>query len=389
MTTEPSTIYLDFNATTPVDQRVLEAMLPYFMARFGNASSAHPVGVAARRAVEAAREKVAAAIGAHASQVVFTSGATESVNLAIKGIALAAHPKRSRIVTVATEHKAVLDASRALARFGIAVRVVGVDRDGLPDLDELADAIDDETSVVSVMAANNETGVIAPISAIADLAHSRGALMHCDATQAIGKIEFDVQDAELDLASFSAHKIYGPQGVGALYLRSGDSNSLIPQIDGGGHERGLRSGTLNTPGCVGFGEAAHLASVEREIEGEHLRTLRDRLEATLTTTMEGVSVNGSKTLRLPGTLNVRIAGADSDAIMLAMPDVAVSSGSACTAASPSPSHVLRAMGLSYEEAQECLRLSLGRGTTIEEIDYAISAIKGAANRVRELASVGA
>jgi cysteine desulfurase len=388
MTTEPSTVYLDFNATTPVDQRVLEAMLPYFTARFGNAASAHAVGVAARRAVEEAREKVAAAIGAYAGQVVFTSGATESVNLAIKGTALAAHPKRSRIVTVATEHKAVLDASRALARFGIGVQVVGVDRDGLPDLDELADTIDDQTAVVSVMAANNETGVIAPISVIAELAHRRGALMHCDATQAVGKIGFDVQDAEVDLASFSAHKIYGPQGMGALYVRSGDSNSLVPLIDGGGHERGLRSGTLNTPGCVGFGEAARLASGEWEIEAERLRTLRDRLEATLTTTLEGVSVNGSKTPRLPGTTNVRIAGTDSDAMMLAMPDVAVSSGSACTAASPSPSHVLRAMGLSYEEAQECLRLSLGRGTTIEDIDYAISAIKGAANRVRELASLG-
>jgi len=215
-------VYLDYNATTPVDPRVLDAMLPFFTARFGNAASAHAVGVAARRAVEDAREKVAAAIGATAGQIVFTSGATESDNLAIKGAALAAHPCRTRVVTVATEHKAVLDASKSLARFGIDTRVVGVDRDGLPSLDELADTIDDDTAVVSVMAANNETGVIAPIAAIADLAHNRGALMHCDATQAVGKIPFDVRELGVDLASFSAHKMYGPQGMGALYIKAGD-----------------------------------------------------------------------------------------------------------------------------------------------------------------------
>lgn len=359
-------------------------MLPYFHERFGNASSAHVVGTRAREAVEQAREHVSAVLGVARSHVVFTSGATESINLALKGAALGASGRRQQIVTVATEHKAVLDTCRSLARFGIETCVVGVAADGVPDLDALADAIGDDTIVVSVMAANNETGVLAPIREIAAIAHASGALVHCDATQAVGKVPFDMAASGVDMLSLSSHKMYGPQGVGALVVSPATARLLIPQIDGGGHEGGLRSGTLNTPGCVGFGAAAALVVDLLPDESERIARLRNHLERQLIELIDDTTVNAQQAPRLPGTSNVRFAGVDGDALVLALRDVAISTGSACTAATPTPSHVLRAMGLSYEGAQECVRFSLGRFTTQDEIVHAATATADAVAVVRDL-----
>jgi cysteine desulfurase len=374
-------IYLDYNSTTPVDPRVVEVMLPFFTTRFGNAASSHLVGRAARTAVEDARAEVASAIGAPPSFVTFTSGATESINLALKGLAQGAG-RRRRVVTVGTEHKAVLDTVRALHTL-IEVSVVGVDHRGVVDIDELADTIGDDTLVVSVMAANNETGVLNPIRDVANLAHEKGALMHCDATQAFGKVPFDFLRLDLDLVSISAHKIYGPQGVGGLIATPEASGLMTPLFHGGGHERGLRSGTLNVPGCVGFGAAARVAAAQLADDAERIGNLRDRLELSLCA-IPGVTVNGQGANRLPGTANLRFPRVTADAMMLAMPEVAVSSGSACTASSLSPSHVLMAMGLSYEEADECLRFSLGRPTTEEEIEGAIKATTAAVQASHEI-----
>ncbi len=376
-------IYLDYNATTPVDPRVIEAMLPFFSSAFGNAASGHSVGRAARAAVDAAREKVATGVGGRPSHVVFTSGATESNNLAIKGTILGSS-KRRRIITFATEHKATLDASAAAQRFGATVTVLPVHANGVPDVDALAESIDDHTAIVSVMAANNETGVLAPLADILALAHRRGALAHCDATQAVGKIPFDLRALPFDLVSFSAHKLYGPQGVGALIIDPEVTGHLEPLIHGGGHERGLRSGTLNTAGCVGFGEAVALALDGLPEEMARLELLRTDLELLLDRATPGTIVNGIRAPRLPGTTNIRFPGIDGDALMLAMPELAVSSGSACTSASLAPSHVLIAMGLSHEEADQCIRFSLGRFTTEAEIKRAAELTRSAIDRLLEV-----
>jgi cysteine desulfurase len=376
-----SSIYHDYNATTPVDPEVVDVMLPYFTRAFGNAASGHAIGRAARTAVERAREEVAWSVGARPSEVVFMSGATESDNLAVKGLAQGATKVRRRIVTFATEHKAVLDTCESLRAVGFDVDVLGVAPDGQADRDALADTLGADTLLVSIMAVNNETGVISPVREIADRAHAVGALVHCDATQALGKVEFDVSESGADLVSVSSHKVYGPQGVGALVVNRDAATRLRPLIDGGGHERGLRSGTLNLPGIVGFGAAARIARRRLDDDAPKLTTLRDYLERRLLD-LPGTSVNGGSAPRVPGTTNIRFDGADGDAIMLAMPWVAVSTGSACSSATIAPSHVLRAMGLDHTAADECLRFSLGRFTTQAEVDDAVAATIEAVSRVR-------
>lgn len=375
-------LYLDYNATTPVDPRVLEVMLPHFSERFGNAASTHPVGRAAQTAVDRARDQVAWMLGASPGEVYFTSGATESINLAIKGSILGRQGARNRIITVATEHKAVLDSCHDAASFGADVTVLGVDRDGLLDLSQLAAAIDEKTLLVSVMAANNETGVIQQIAAVGALAHERGALFHCDATQAVGKVPFSMHSMDIDLVSMSAHKIYGPQGVGVLAATAGAAGRMRPLAHGGGHERGIRSGTLNVPGIAGLGSAAETAGTEMAEEACRLEGMRGALERAVLGAIPGTAVNGAGAPRLPSTANIRFAGAEADVVMLLMPGVSVSSGSACTAASPAPSHVLLAMGLDYAAAQECVRFSLGRPTTEADVAALIPILASAVQQAR-------
>lgn len=374
-------IYLDHQATTPVDPFVLEAMLPYFSERFGNpASVQHRAGQQAAQAVEHARLQVADLLGADRREVYFCSGATEANNLALKGLAQTAD--RRRLVTFATEHLAVLDPLRMLARSEL--RVLGVDRDGQPDLDELAATVDERTLLVSVAAANNEIGALPPLRAIADIAHRRGALLHTDAAQAVGKIDLDVNREGIDLLSLSAHKLYGPKGIGALYLRREHQHRLTPLLDGGGHERGLRSGTLNTPGIVGLGAAAELASAQRAEEGTRLRQLGDRLETQLRERIGDVKLNGPRERRLPGNLNLRIAGVDAEALIANCPELCFSAGSACSAATPTPSHVLVAIGLGDDEAEQSARFGVGRRTTAAEIDQAVELLASAIERIRNL-----
>jgi cysteine desulfurase len=390
-------IYLDHHATTPVDARVLETMLPLFRERFGNAASKqHRFGWDANDAVERARAQIAALIGAGSKDVIFTSGATEANNLAIKGAARAAEGtggsgRRDHVVTVATEHKAVLDPIATLQKQGWSVTVVPVGRDGLVDVNEVAAAITERTLLVSVMAANNEIGVLQPIKAIAAAAHAKGAWMHTDAVQAIGKVPFDVDALDVDLASMTAHKLYGPKGVGALYVRrkSADGRPSVKigaQIDGGGHERGMRSGTLNVPGIAGFGRAAEIARAEMAVEATRVAALRDRLLAGLQASVEGMTVNGDLTARLPGNLNVSFAGVDGEALLVSLDDIAVSSGAACTQAEPS--HVLMALGLSKDRALASLRFGIGRDTTADEIDRAASKVAAVVARLRHLSPVG-
>lgn len=375
-------IYLDHHATTPVDARVLEAMLPFFTEKFGNAASKqHRFGWEASDAVERARKQVASLIGAGTKEIVFTSGATEANNLAIKGVARATEGKRDHVVTVVTEHKAVLDPIATLGKRGWRVTVVPVRRDGLVDVDEVASAITERTALVSVMAANNEIGVLQPLRAIADAAHAHGAWLHTDAVQAAGKVPFDVDAMDVDFASFSAHKVYGPKGVGALYVRR-KRVAIEAEIDGGGHERGMRSGTLNVPGIVGFGRAVDIARDEMPAEAERARTLRDRLLDALRSTVDGVTVNGDLGRRLPGNLNVSFDGVDGEALLVGLDDIAVSSGAACTQAEPS--HVLMALGRSKEQALASLRFGIGRTTTADEIDYAADRVSGVVKRLREV-----
>ena len=375
-------IYLDHHATTPVDARVLEAMLPFFTEKFGNAASKqHRFGWEASDAVERARKQVASLIGAGTKEIVFTSGATEANNLAIKGVARATEGKRDHVVTVVTEHKAVLDPIATLGKEGWRVTVVPVRRDGLVDVDEVASAITERTALVSVMAANNEIGVLQPLRAIADAAHAHGAWLHTDAVQAAGKVPFDVDAMDVDFASFSAHKVYGPKGVGALYVRR-KRVAIEAEIDGGGHERGMRSGTLNVPGIVGFGRAVDIARDEMPAEAERARTLRDRLLDALRSTVDGVTVNGDLGRRLPGNLNVSFDGVDGEALLVGLDDIAVSSGAACTQAEPS--HVLMALGRSKEQALASLRFGIGRTTTADEIDYAADRVSGVVKRLREV-----
>jgi cysteine desulfurase len=385
-------IYLDHHATTPVDTRVLEAMLPFFTGKFGNASSRqHQFGWNAADAVERARKQIAQLIGAGSKEIVFTSGATEANNLAIKGIARAAEgaedfkAERDHIVTVATEHKAVLDPIASLGRHGWRVTVLPVKGDGLIDLAQLDAAITDRTALVSVMAANNEIGVLQPIKEAAALAHAKGAWLHTDAVQAIGKVPFDVAALDADFASLSAHKMYGPKGTGALYVRKGRRPRLRlqPQAEGGGQERGLRSGTLNVPGIVGFGRAAEIARQEMAAESTRVAGLRDRLLEKLSANLNVRDrVNGSMDARLPGNLNVSFDDVDGEALLVSLDDVAVSSGAACTQAEPS--HVLMALGLTRDRALASLRFGIGRGTTEDEIDYAAAKVADVVLRLRRM-----
>ena len=377
-------IYLDFNATTPLDPSVLDSMMPWFTDQFWNAASSHAGGRVAVAAVEGARAQVAGLVGARPSEIVWTSGATEANNLALKGLVEMSASDRRRVVTFTVEHKAVLDCVTWIAAQGVPVTVIPVERDGSLPLDSLAAVVaKGDVAVVSVMAANNETGVLADLPAIAEIVHGGGAVLHSDATQVTGRIPFDVIRSGVDLASMSAHKLYGPKGVGALYVSR--RVELAPQMHGGGHERGLRSGTLNVPGVVGFGAAAELAESTLESEPERQRGLVDRFVHALRAELPDVAQTTDHPARLPNTVNLRIAGADADAVMANAPEVAVSSGSACTALVPAPSHVLRAMGLTNEEASECLRISVGRLTTGQDVVRAAASIVAAASRVRGVA----
>jgi cysteine desulfurase len=412
-------VYLDHHATTPVDPRVLEAMTPYFTRAFGNpASVSHAYGWQAREAVDEARASIAAAIGAGEREIIFTSGATESNNLALRGVAERARRRGNHLISVATEHKAVLDPLAQLARRDFEVTLLDVEqagslRAGWLDPARVAAALRPDTLLVSVMLANNEIGVVQSLSEIGRLAHERGALVHCDATQAVGKMPILVAQLGVDLMSFSAHKFYGPKGVGALYVRrSAPPVRLEPQIAGGGHEAGLRSGTLNVPGIVGMARALELCLEEMPAERERLAALRDRLWSGLRSAVPGVTLNGpaldastgdarssdaqagdaasndcrrgDSALRLPGNLNVAIAGVDGEALILNMRRIAVSSGSACTSANPEPSHVLRAIGLDADAARSSVRFGLGRFNTPADIELAIATVAEGVARLRNL-----
>ncbi len=377
-------VYLDNHATTRTDPRVVAAMLPYFTEHYGNSASvSHRFGWEAEEAVDRAREQIARAIGAETREIVFTSGATESNNLAIKGAAQAAIRRGKHIVTASSEHKAVLDPIKRMARDGWEVTVVDCDEHGRVDAETIAEAIHDRTVLVSVMMANNEVGTINPIAEIGRLCHERRILLHTDAAQAVGKIPIDVRRDGIDLLSLSAHKFYGPKGIGALYVRRSDPQvRLQPLLDGGGHERGFRSGTIAVPLVVGMGLAVELATVEMPEEAGRLLELRQRLHRAIAERVPGTRLNGHPNDRLPGNLNLSFADVDGEALMMAMRDVAVSSGSACSAADPEPSHVLRAMGLDEDLARSSLRFGLGRFTTEDEIDFAAGAVASAVQRLR-------
>ncbi len=379
-------IYLDNNATTRTDPRVVDVMLPFFSEHYGNAASrSHPFGWVAEDAVEAARTHIGALVGADPREIVFTSGATESNNLAIKGVAEMYAEKGDHIVTVCTEHKAVLDTCKHLEKDGKRVTYLTVGADGLIDLDELRAAIGDRTILVSIMAANNEIGVLQPMKEIGAICREKGVLFHTDATQAFGKIPLDVNECNIDLASFTAHKCYGPKGVGALYVRRRNPRvRLTAQIDGGGHERGFRSGTLNVSGIVGFGEAARLCQLEMETEAVRTMGLRDRLRTGIVDAIDETYVNGHPSLRLPGNMNISFGFVEGESLLMGLKDVALSSGSACTSASLEPSYVLKAMGLGDELAHSSLRFGIGRFTTVEEIDWVVNKVIFEVNRLREM-----
>jgi cysteine desulfurase len=380
---------MDYHATTPVDPRVVDAMLPFFTAHFGNAASRnHSFGWEADEAVERARQQVADLVGARGREVVFTSGATESDNLAIKGTAEALRDRGDHIVTVATEHRAVLDSCRRLERDGWRVTRLPVDPEGLVSLDAFEAALTDRTILASVMAANNEIGVIQRLAEIVRLAHARGVLVHTDAAQAAGRIPFDVRTLGVDLVSLSAHKMCGPKGVGALIVRRRTPPlDLVPLIDGGGHERGLRSGTLNVPGIVGFGMAAAICRREQSDEAARVGALRDRLLQGLRR-IDDIRVNGSLDRRLPHNLNVSLGGVDGEALLLSLGDIAVSSGAACSSATAEPSHVLAAIGLDADTARASIRFGLGRFTTAEEVDYVIEKVSSVVAGLRALSPRG-
>jgi cysteine desulfurase len=380
-------IYLDHHSTTPCDPRVVEAMMPYFTTHFGNAASrTHAFGRAAAEAVERARGQIADLIHAHPSEIVFTSGATESNNLAIKGVLDFYKTKGNHLVTVATEHPSVLDACRALEKEGRArVTVLPVKPDGLLDLDVLRAALTPETVLVSVMAANNEIGVLQPVAEIGRLCHERGVLFHTDAAQALGRIPLDVGEMAVDLMSMSAHKVYGPKGVGALHVRKRNPRvRLTAQIDGGGHENGMRSGTLPVPLIVGFGEACAIAGREMAEEANRLLALRERLRRRIFEAFDHVRLNGSLERRLPGNLNVSFEYVEGESLILGMADVAVSSGSACASAKLEPSHVLHALGLSEPLARSSVRFGIGRFNTEEDIDRAFALLEREVVRLRKI-----
>jgi cysteine desulfurase len=393
MEAKKEVIYLDNNATTQIDKRVLDAMMPFLTYEFANANSTHQFGVHAYEAVKTARNQVAELIGAEAHEIVFTSGSTEAINLAIKGVAENYRSKGKHIITVSTEHSAVLDTCRYLESRGIEVTYLGVKTDGLIDLDELKKVLRDDTILVSVMLANNETGVIQPVKEIAELAHETGALFMSDATQAVGKIAVNVDELGIDLLCLSGHKLYAPKGVGALYVRQRMNRvKITAQLHGGGHEKGLRSGTLNVPGIVALGEACAIAKRELSKNAEIIGALRDYLETELLK-MEGTSVNGNTSSRLFNTSNILFKGADSDAIIMGLsnpendlPIIAVSNGSACTSTSIEPSHVLTAMGLDEVAAFSSIRFSLGKFNTKREMDIVIDAVKNVVSSLRAMVS---
>jgi cysteine desulfurase len=378
-------IYMDYHATTPLDPRVLERMMPYLTHDFGNAASrSHTFGWKAEEAVELARQQVAALIGASEKELVWTSGATESTNLALKGAAEFYKDKGNHFITCTTEHKATLDTCKRLERSGHEVTYLPVDKDGLISLAQLEAAITEKTVLVSIMHANNEIGVVQPVREIGEICRRRGVLFHTDAVQSAGKIPLDVEEMKIDLLSLSAHKMYGPKGVGALYVRRKPRVRLTAIIDGGGHERGMRSGTLNVPGIVGMGAAAEICKAEMATEAPRLRALRDRLWNGLRAKLDMLYVNGSWEHRLPNNLNVSFAFVEGEALMMAIKDVAVSSGSACTSASLEPSYVLRALGVEEELAHTSIRYGLGRFNTEEEVDYVIDLMVSRVTKLREM-----
>jgi len=379
-------IYFDNHATTPVDPRVLDAMLPYFREHFGNAASRnHKYGWEAEEAVEIARKQIAELIGASAKEIVFTSGATESDNLAIRGAAYMYREKGDHLITAVTEHKAVIDTCKRLEKEGFRVTYLPVGKDGLVDLDRLRGAVTDKTTLISIMTANNEIGVLQPIAGIGAIAKERGVLFHTDAVQAVGKVPFDVTAANVHMASVSAHKMYGPKGVGALYVRRRNPRVLLtPIIEGGGHERGMRSGTLNVPGIVGFGKAAELCRLEMATDSAHALALRDRLNQKLHDNLDELYINGSMEHRLPGSLNISFAYVEGESLLMGINDVAVSSGSACTSASLEPSYVLKALGTGDELAHSSIRFGIGRFNTEEEVDYVADKLVGVVRKLREM-----
>ena len=381
----PKPIYLDYHATTPVDPRVLEAMVPYFTEQFGNAASRqHAYGWEAQEAVDTGRRQVAALINASPGEIIFTSGATESNNLAIKGCARALRERGDHLITAATEHKSVLDSFRRLADEGWALTVLRVTPEGFVDLDELRQSLTDRTVLVSIMAANNEIGVLQPLAEIAAIVRPSGALLHTDAAQAAGKIPLDVEALGVDLLSLTAHKCYGPKGIGALYVRRRRPRlQLECLIDGGGHENGLRSGTLNVPGIVGLGAALDICQKEMSAEATRLATLRDRLLDGLRSGLDGVRLNGSAERRLPHNLHVSFDGIDGESLLMALGDLAVSTGSACSSGSEKPSHVLEAIGAVGERAGASIRFGLGRMTTDAEIDAAIDRVTKVVRSLRQ------
>ncbi|MBS1515422.1 MAG: IscS subfamily cysteine desulfurase [Bacteroidetes bacterium] len=379
-------IYMDHNATTPMDPRVLEAMMPYFTNVYGNAASrSHQFGWEAEEAVEKARQQIADLIGATSKEIVFTSGATESDNLAIMGIAEMYAPKGNHIITLPTEHKAVIDTCKYLERHGKEVTYLGVDEFGMVDLDALRNAIKDTTILVTIMMANNEIGTIQPVAEIGKICREKGVIFHTDATQGVGKIPVDVNAMNIDLMSFTAHKMYGPKGVGALYVRKRSPRvKLAEQMHGGGHERGMRSGTLNVPGIVGFGKACEICKNEMAEESARLIRLRDKMINTFLERVEYSYLNGHPTERLPHNVNVSFEYVEGEGLMMGIKDLAVSSGSACTSATLEPSYVLKALGRGDELAHSSIRYGLGRFTTEEEVDFAIEKTIETVNHLREL-----
>jgi cysteine desulfurase len=381
-------IYMDHHATTPVAPEVFEAMRPFFLEQFGNAASrSHAFGWAAEGAVETARAEVARLIGCRPIEVVFTSGATESDNLALKGVAYAYRDKGTHLVTSAVEHNAVLDTCKHLEKEGFQVTYLPVDRYGMVDPDDVAKAVTPKTTLVSVMLASNEVGTIQPLAEIGRLCKAKGVLLHSDAVQGVGKIPVKVDGLGVDLLSLTAHKLYGPKGVGALYVRMGNPRvRLVPQMDGGGHEKGRRSGTLNVPGIVGLGKACELSGRLMAPEAAQLIALRERLRAGLFVRLDHIHLNGHPTQRLPGNLNVSFDFVDGEALLLSLKEIAVSSGSACTSATMQASHVLRAMGIGDDLAHTSIRFGLGRGNTEEEVDYVCGRIVEEVTRLRALGS---
>ncbi len=379
-------IYLDYQATTPVDPRVLDTMLPYFRECFGNAASrSHAYGWEAEKAVDEARGKIASLIGASPKEIVFTSGSTESINLALKGAAEMYGSRGRHIITSQAEHKAVLDTCKHLEKQGFEVTYLAPDDKGRHSAEQVAEALRDDTILVAIMWANNEIGTLNPVREIGALCHERGVLYFCDATQAVGKVPVDVQADGIDLLCLSAHKIYGPKGVGCLYVRRRNPRvRLVAQMDGGGHERGMRSGTLNVPGIVGLGAACELCEQELEADATHSRELRERFEKRIFSELDHVYVNGDPEHRLPGCSNLSFAYVEGESLIMGIPDLAVSSGSACTSASLEPSHVLQSMGVGDELAHSSIRFGFGRPTTTEEVDRAAEQIISAVKKLREL-----